>query len=100
MAQPAHKVGLGISDPAYGALRCDIDGWQTIKRHDGDTLHVWIKHHCGEDIPQDLYYPNCQTDKDDDGLTPLMLWIEERPDEAIPQELYYEGYQTDRNEDS
>ena len=60
----------------------------------------WIKYRRGEAIPKELYYLNCQTDKDDDGRTPLMIWIEECPDEAIPQELYYEGYQTDRNEDS
>ena len=60
------------------------EGWQGIKRHDGDTLHVWIKHHCGENIPQELFYNGWQTDKDNDGRTPLMIWIEERPDEAIP----------------
>ncbi len=31
-----------------------------------------------------MKFEGWQTDKDDDGRTPLMFWIEERPDEAIP----------------
>ncbi len=43
----------------YGALRCEA-------------------------IPEELYYPNYQTDKDEYGQTPLMLWIEYRRRENIP----------------
>ena len=45
---------------------------------------LWIKEGRGKAIPQDLYYPNCQTDKDNRGRTPLMLWVEHREDEDIP----------------
>ena len=39
-----------------------------------------------------MYYNGYQTDKDDNGQTPLMLWIEYRSDETIPKEdLFYDG---------
>ena len=37
---------------------------------------TWIAWRKGEAIPQELYYQDYQTDKDEDGQTPLMYWIE------------------------
>ena len=58
---------------------------------------AWIKHRHGEAIPQELYYPDYQTDEDSEHQKPLMIWIEYRKGEAIPQELYYPGCQTDED---
>lgn len=46
-------------------------------------------------IPENLYYDNWQTDKDDFDQTPLMIWIEYNVDDPIPEQLFYDGYQTD-----
>ena len=56
----------------------------------------WIKY-CTEPIPEDMKYPNWQTDRNWLEYTPLMLWIDCRYDEPIPEELKYPGWQTDRN---
>lgn len=53
---------------------------------------LWIEERRGEDIPQDLYYPNYELDKDDDGRTPLMLWIKNRRYKAIPGDMKYPGW--------
>ena len=58
---------------------------------------IWIKERRGKTIPQDLYYPDYQTDKDRWCRTPLMIWVKYRRGEAIPQDLYYPGYQTDKD---
>lgn len=51
---------------------------------------LWIEY-CNKDIPKELYYDGYQTDKNDDGDTPLMMWIEYRDDD-IPKELLYPDY--------
>ena len=77
----------------------------------------WVIYRHNEPIPQELKYPDYQSDKDDTGQTPLMYWIiqghnadEDRrivdaqailgrksPQQPIPQELLYPGYPTDRD---
>ncbi len=51
----------------------------------------WIMYRPGEAIPKELFYPNCESDKNKRDRTPLMLWIIHREGEAIPKELYYPG---------
>ena len=47
-------------------------------------LMLWIKERRGKTIPQDLYYPDYQTDKDRWCRTPLMIWVKYRRGETIP----------------
>ena len=37
-------------------------------------LMLWIVYN-SRDIPSELYYPGCETDRDEKGETPLMLWL-------------------------
>ena len=39
---------------------------------------LWIKYREYEDIPYELYYYEWETDKDENGETPLMYWTEYR----------------------
>ena len=63
----------------------------------------WVIYRHNEPIPQELKYPDYQSDKDDAGQTPLMYWIiqghneDEDTQQPIPQELLYPGYPTDRD---
>ena len=43
-------------------------------------------------IPKKLYYHSYQTDKDEDGQTPLMLWIIYGRGKDIPNYLLYPGW--------
>ena len=58
----------------------------------------WIIHRCGEPIPDELYYPGWQTDRDNDKKTPLMIWIWWRTDETIPDNLFYDNCGADVDE--
>lgn len=59
---------------------------------DGFTpLMMWIAYRPTEPIPNNLYYPNCQTVRNKNKLTPLELWIIFGCGQPIPKELYYEG---------
>ena len=46
-------------------------------------------------MPEELKYPGWQTDRDNDGYTPLMIWVDycKKP---IPEDMKYPGWQTDR----
>ena len=46
-----------------------------------------MRHRSDEDIPNHLLYPGWQTDKDEDGQTPLMYWNRYRKGEAVPDAL-------------
>ena len=71
---------------------CELD-----RDAEGRTaLMYWIKHRCGEPIPDCLYYPNCELNRDKDGKTPLMLWVKHR-DGCIPERLHYTGCELDIN---
>lgn len=50
---------------------------------------LWIQYRKNKDIPEDLYYDHCNTDKDNYNQTPLMLWKEYRPMKNHPLELMY-----------
>ena len=52
---------------------------------------IWVEHREGEAIPEELYYDDYQTDKNEDGETALMIWIEYRYGDDIPQGLLYPG---------
>ena len=44
----------------------------------------WIEWRQNEAIPDCLYYPDYQTDRNKNGETALMLWVESRYEEDIP----------------
>jgi len=48
-------------------------------------------------IPEELKYPDWQTDKTYNNSVPLMEWIKYRQNEPIPKELKYLGWQTDKD---
>ena len=58
---------------------------------------LWIYYREGEPIPEDMYYPDWQSDRDVYGRTPLMLWIYYREGEPIPEDMYYPGWEADRD---
>lgn len=47
----------------------------------------WIENRHNEDIPQELLYPEWQTDKDKGGRTALMWWIIDCQGKDIPKKL-------------